>query len=136
MSTGHRVDLRIPSRPEFVSVARLAVSAIACRLNFGIDVIEDLKMAVGEACANAIQHSAADSEIAITCLLEPDQLVVEVVDSGMGFDPSARPSVDIEDLPESGYGLLVIQALMDEVCFQSSPEQGPRVRMVKRRLKK
>jgi serine/threonine-protein kinase RsbW len=135
MSASHRVELRIPSRAEFVSTARLVVSSVACRLDFGIDAIDDLKLAVGEACANAIKHSPADSEITITYELHPAHLIVEVVDHGMGFDPSARPSVDIDELPQSGLGLMVIEAVMDEVCFQSSPEQGTRVRMVKRRPK-
>jgi serine/threonine-protein kinase RsbW len=129
-----RVELRIPCSAEYVSVARLAVSAVASRMDFGVDALDDLKLAVGEACANAIQH-AAEGEIAIVCTLEPDRLVISVRDCGVGFDPKSARSRPADELPDGGLGLILIQALMDEVHIQSDREHGTEVRMVKRLLK-
>ena len=53
--TGCHVELRLPNRPEFVAVARLAVSAVATRMDFDVEAIEDVKVAVGEALNNAIR---------------------------------------------------------------------------------
>ena len=51
------VELRVPCKAEWVALARLSVAAVASRLHFSIDEIEDIKLAVAEACTNAIQHA-------------------------------------------------------------------------------
>ena len=136
-----KVELRIPARPEFLCLVRLAVAAVASHMNFDVDAIEDIKTGVGEACTNAIQHAsaeAADREIEIVCSLQSERLVVEVRDAGAGFDPArCLEQVDLDkvspdDLPDSGFGLLLIKALMDEFDCLSQPGVGTLVRMVKR----
>jgi serine/threonine-protein kinase RsbW len=52
------IVLQIPSRPEYVRVVRLALLGIASRLEFSFDDVEDMKLAVSEACNNAILHAA------------------------------------------------------------------------------
>ena len=138
--TAGKVELRIPSRPEFVGVARLAVAAVASRMGFTFDDIEDIKVSVGEALANAIQHAAEEArpqdEVVVCCWLDPEELVIEVRDRGRGFDPdTARQAARGDELAESGLGLLLIESLMDEVEFQARPDQGTQVRMVKRRTR-
>ncbi|MFS8513265.1 MAG: anti-sigma B factor RsbW, partial [Planifilum fulgidum] len=46
------IELTIPAKADFVGVVRLAVSGIASRMGFSYDDIEDLKVAVAEACTN------------------------------------------------------------------------------------
>jgi len=130
-----KVELHIPARAEFVGVARLAVSAVASRMDFDYEAVDDIKLAVGEACTNAIQHASPGGaeEIRISCQMEADRLVIEVRDRGAGFDPAGcLKEIDPESLPAHGYGLLLIQALMDEVECKSSPGDGTLVHMVKR----
>lgn len=134
--TASKVELRIPARPEFVSVARLAVSAVASRMEFKYDDIEDIKLVVGEACTNAIQHALDESrpqdEVVICCWPSAEELIIEVRDKGKGFDPvSVRKEAEEGTLSERGLGLLLIESLMDEVEFQSTPASGTQVRMVK-----
>ena len=140
-ATAEKVELRIPARPEFLEVARLTVAAIGHKMGFDVDAIEDIKVCVGEACNNAIQHASecdAGGEIQIVCSLELNQLVLEVQDAGPGFDPDLcieqvdLDTVAAEELPDSGYGLLLIKALMDEFHCLSQPGAGTLVRMVKR----
>ncbi|NIM04288.1 MAG: hypothetical protein GTN69_04500, partial [Armatimonadetes bacterium] len=134
MSTPTRVDLRIPTLPEFVAVARMTIAAIACRMDFPYDAVDDIKVAVGEACTNVIEHAAPESrsreEIEICCFLEPDALVIEVRDQGQGFDPNVHAQPD--PFSEGGLGLILIKALMDEIQLTSLTGQGTQVRMVKR----
>ncbi|HEX2948253.1 MAG TPA: ATP-binding protein [Armatimonadota bacterium] len=137
--TGCHVELNIPNRPEFVAVARLAVSAIATRMNFDIEAIEDIKVALGEACNNAIEHgcpsSAGNEMIEIRCDLEANGLVITVQDSGDGFDPTTATRQHRHGtmtLSERGLGMLLIESLMDEVDFSSTPGDGTQVRMMKR----
>lgn len=129
-----KVELKIPSLPEFVAVARLAVAAIASRMDFPYDAVDDIKVAVGEACTNAIEHTTCSAppgdEIIISCYLEQDALVIEVNDEGPGFDPQLCTEPDV--LSEGGLGLILIQALMDEVELTSLAGQGTQVRMTKR----
>lgn len=138
--TGCHVELRLPNRPEFVAVARLTVAAVACRMGFDVGDIEDIKVAVGEACTNAIEHGVPVDEstemITITCAVEAEALAITVHDPGIGFDPAsagASPhAAGTATLTEGGLGLLLIQALMDDVDVASTPEDGTCVRMVKR----
>lgn len=133
---GPKVEVRIPRQPEYVSVVRMAVGAVASKMDFGFDVLDDIKLAVAEACNNAIEHAVVPeghpNEITITCCLEQHQLVVIVCDPGIQ-PPPEKPAAQqaLDDLPESGYGLLLIQALMDELAWEPGPS-GTTVRMVKR----
>ena len=51
------ITLTIPAKPEYVSIARLTISGIATRMQFTIEEIDDLKIAISEACTNAVQHA-------------------------------------------------------------------------------
>ncbi len=136
---GCHVELHLPNRPEFVAVARLTVSAIACRLAFDIDAIEDIKVAVGEACTNAIEHGCPAQRgtqmIVVRCDIADDTLIITVLDPGEGFDPATAERQHPRGtmvLTERGLGMLLIESLMDEVDFSSNPGNGTQVRMVKR----
>ncbi len=137
--SGCHVELRLPNRPEFVAVARLAVAAVATRMEFTVEDIEDIKVAVGEACTNAIEHGCPLDDcvemITMRCELAQDGLTITVEDPGDGFDPSTatrQRGQGTMTLTERGLGMLLIESLMDEVDFSSSPGDGTQVRMVKR----
>jgi len=138
-SSGCHVELHLPNRPEFVAVARLAVSAVACRMSYDIDAIEDIKVAVGEACTNAIEHGCPPGpgaqEIIVCCDLTDEGLEITVKDPGEGFDPSTAARQHRHGtavLTERGLGMLLIESLMDNVHFDSIPGSGTQVRMMKR----
>jgi len=132
------VELRIPNKPEYVSVARLTLSGIASRMNFSYDEVEDLKIAIAEACTNAIQHAygedkGIEEEVIIRYLINPQKLIIEVQDKGRGFDPDiigkGPPGLDTE----GGLGIFLIKALVDEVKFKVNKEGGTQVQMIKYR---
>ncbi len=126
------VELRIPRRPEFVRVARMAARAVAAQLDFTYDLIMDIELAVGEACTNSVEHVSLEScrEVFTRFSAEPDRLVIEVIDHGQGFDPE-RPGGE----GGGGLGLDVIRGVMDEVYIECGEGGGTRVRMVKYRPK-
>jgi serine/threonine-protein kinase RsbW len=132
------VELEIPARPDFLSLARLVITGAATiEPTFSDDRIEDLRLAVSEACTNAIEAhvSAGHSErIVIRCDLAVDRIEVEVTDHGGGFDPdSADAAPDAEHperlLFESGLGIPLMRVLVDETEFQVTPS-GTMVRLV------
>jgi serine/threonine-protein kinase RsbW len=135
--TPEQVEIRIPRRAEFVRVARMAAGAVAAQMDFTYDVIKDVELAVGEACANAVEHVADEScdEVIVRFTIGDEQLTMEVVDKGEGFDPEqAGKATAGDDWDEpGGLGLLVIRELMDEMHIDCDPSTGTCVRMVKYR---
>jgi len=123
------VDLRIPSEPEWVAVARLAVSAIANRLPFSVEEIEDVKLAVAEACTTCIQDSPGEHFIDITCDVAERSLRIRVRDHAFERSEAARPrAVAFSE----GLGVFIIQALMDDVEYNVDPKSGTELVMTKR----
>jgi serine/threonine-protein kinase RsbW len=111
------VRLRIPAQPEWVGVARLAAAGIASRLNFSIEDIEDLKLAVAEACTCCIQGGGGD-EVKIDCRLLEDRITISVSRSGGIIKPG--PETRASDGPDlGGLGVFLIRALMDEVEYEA-----------------
>jgi serine/threonine-protein kinase RsbW len=125
------VQLRIPCKAEWVAVARLAVAAVANRLKFSIEEIEDVKLAVAEACTNAIQHSDGSGQIEILCVVEPGTLRVRVHAHGGSPSEHAR-ALSIEEVRAGGLGVFLIRSLMDEVEYDAHLERGTDLTMVKR----
>jgi anti-sigma regulatory factor (Ser/Thr protein kinase) len=137
---GEVIELEIPARAEFVALARLVVSALAASdSNLADERIDDLKLAVSEACTNAIEaHDAAGSNerVLVRCRAGDDSLEVCVEDRGQGFDPTELPDhppvTDPDRLKfERGLGIPLIRALVDEVEF-SPTDEGTAVRLVMR----
>ncbi len=126
------LELAIPARPEYVAVVRLVVASLAAsRRNLAADRIDDLKLAVSEACTNAIEaNQVVDAEqsapVLVSCWEAPERFEVCVADSGTGFDPSNLsvhpPVTDPERLTfERGLGIPLIRSLVDELRFDSTP---------------
>ncbi len=131
------IELEIPARPEYVALARLVVSSLASsRRDLTDDRVDDLKVAVSEACTNAIEaHHTADSHdsVIVRCVELDDRLEVEIADRGSGFDPESLPEhppvTDPERLNfERGLGLPLIRTLVDDVRISSSGD-GTKVTM-------
>jgi serine/threonine-protein kinase RsbW len=134
------VELEIPARPEFVALARLVVASFAStRVGLRDDQIDDLKIAVSEACTNAIEAhdaSATDERVLVRCCAPEGDLTVFVEDRGGGFDPSTLPAHPPVTDPtrlkfERGLGIPLIRSLVDDVEFESSAE-GTSVRLTMR----
>jgi serine/threonine-protein kinase RsbW len=132
------LELQIPASPEFIAVVRLVVSSlVTARRELSDDRVDDLKLAVSEACTNAIEaHDAVSSEAAVTMRLweDGDRIEVDIADEGPGFDPDTVPAhppvTDPQRLNfERGLGIRLIRTLVDEVAFESSAH-GTTVRMV------
>lgn len=125
------INISLPSKPEYVSVARLTASYIASQMNFDIEEIEDIKLAVGEACNNVVLHSGSEQtyEMKITNLFS--ELQIEIMDQGKGFEVDAYKQPSIENLQENGMGLFIIQSLMDDVKIETKNGIGTKIVMRK-----
>ena len=118
------VRLTLPARPENVAVVRHVLGAFAEALQLPDPVIEDMRLAVTEACTNVVRHAYADGEPGpVDILIRPvgDKLHVIVSDRGRGLGPS-------DDTSGPGLGLPLIAALAHTLEIGPG-ESGSRVEM-------
>jgi serine/threonine-protein kinase RsbW len=131
---GRSVRLRIPAKPEYITLVRLALSGLSRLRPLDEETLGDLKLAVTEACSNSVRHGYGNGRsgtVEIVYELQPDRLVVEVVDEGPGFDPEVARARD-EELNEGGLGIAIIRAVADEFEAGERPGGGgSRLRFVK-----
>lgn len=125
--------LRIPARPEYLVLGRLALTGLSRLRPIDPDDLSDLKLALTEACTNSIRHAYAGhcGSVEIEFRIEPESITIEVLDDGGGFElahslPDGEPD-------EGGLGLAIISAVTDEA--ESGRRQdgtGSRLRFRKR----
>lgn len=125
------VNLSLPSKPEYVSVARLTASFVANKMGFDIEAIEDIKLAVGEACNNAVLHSGSKDTYNLEFRQSEETLFVEIKDFGNGFNINEYHEPSLEEPQESGLGLFIIKSLMDEVIVETEKGSGTKIIMSK-----
>lgn len=136
------VTLTLPMSADMEVQASQSASALARSIAMSPEKIDEVRLAVVEACINAFEHShAEDSQVDITfCVLgredEPKALEIRVHDSGIGFSPDTvvEPSIadKLKATRKRGWGLKIIRGLMDEVEIDSS-QHGTTVVMRKLR---
>lgn len=132
------VELAIPARWAYLSLVRLVVDAAVGALAPGLGSarLDDLKLAVTEACSNAIEaHESTWSgePIVIRCELHDDKVTVDVADRGGGFDPSRLSALPAATDPgrldhESGLGIPLMRTLADRLTFVPA-QNGTTVRL-------
>ena len=133
--------MTVPNASEFVSVIRLAISGIASRMGFSIEEIEDIKVAVSEACTNVIQHAYDEQDdpnqhpILVNAIIYPKQLEIIIEDKGKGFDLAHIGTDEQKKQSEEklglGLGLTFIKSLMDDSEVTSEIGKGTRIKMIK-----
>jgi serine/threonine-protein kinase RsbW len=130
------LELTFPPKPEYVRVVRHTVAALARLQGATEDLIEDIKLAVSEACTTALMVNAELSPpepIAVRAWSEPEAVVVEVLDRGPAptkevlGDPE---ELDTGDLPfEKALSLPLIRGLVDELALGPREGGGSSLRM-------
>lgn len=128
-----QLSLRLPRDASTVAVVRgVAVDSLA-RLGVVEECIEEVRLALSEACTNVIDHAHATDEYEVRLDVDETHCVITVTDTGTGGDVlgqgAANPMPD--DDAERGRGLAIMRALMDAIDFHSVPEAGTVVRLEK-----
>lgn len=123
------LSLSLPRDARTIAVARHLCRKTLREMGVEDGCVSDIEIALTEACTNVLDHSAGheyDVELALT---ERD-CVIRVIDGGFGFDVDApRKATDTE--AESGRGISLMHALVDQVRFESRPEEGTVVHLEK-----
>jgi serine/threonine-protein kinase RsbW len=119
------VRLTLPARAENVAVVRHMLGAFGASVYLPDELIEDLRLAVTEACTNVVRHAyPAGYPGAVEISIEPrdERVRIVVADAGRGIGTST-------DTSGPGLGLPLIAAIADTVDLQSAPGGGCRVAM-------
>ena len=94
--------------------------------------VDDVALALTEACANVVRHSGVEDEYEVHLAVTDDLCEISVVDTGRGFDSSVLTRGMAPGSAEQGRGLALLTALVDRVKFESRPEEGTIVHLVKK----
>ena len=123
----------VPGKPEYVGTVRLAVSSLANCAGFDIEAIEDIKVAVSEACTNVVCHCKPNRDdcYEVACELGNGRIIISVIDRAGGYDTAKYQRPAMDNPKEGGLGLFIIKALMDEVDIFSELGMGTSIKMVK-----
>ncbi|GAA4112602.1 anti-sigma regulatory factor [Nocardioides fonticola] len=105
------VEVRVPADGAYVSVIRTTTAGLAARLDFTLDDVEDLRIAVGEACAVLLEQADDGADLEAAFWLEPGGLVVEIGAA------AATPSAPDED----SFAWQVLTTLADSVAADALP---------------
>ena len=125
------VRLSFPAKADYLLLARLALSGVLRHLSLDEARLADLKLAVTEACGNAVRHAYGDriGPVGVAFVLSPDRLVMIVEDQGDGMEvPATYPAVEAP--LEHGMGMSIIRTIVDEFDVEpGSDGRGTVVRM-------
>jgi serine/threonine-protein kinase RsbW len=142
------VEVSFTALPAHVRTARLVALAVARRAGVADELLDEVRLAVGEACSRAVgvhQSKTPDAPIVMRLTDEQDRFVVEVVDGGPLEQEAAEPDLSaldpeelsapaqdnadsLPDLLPPGFGLAVISGLVEDVQVTGDID-GTHVRM-------
>jgi serine/threonine-protein kinase RsbW len=136
----HDFVLHVPSSTDNLAMIRDFVARVVEKAGFDEKEVMKLSLAVDEACANVMEHayggSATKGPVRVRMTFDADQVIIEVADTGKGFDPAQIPVKDVEQLirerRNGGLGWRLIRSVMDEVQYQIVPGEKNELRMTKK----
>lgn len=157
-STGPARDVRFclvfPREAISIPAVRRVLGDALSRLGVEPGDISDLLLAVTEACSNVLRHAGPGRRYEVVAQVGKNRCVLQVVDSGRGIDPSRlrarhahlrRPpvrsgvllrrrmrDVEVAQLAESGRGMAIMRACVDDVSLRTGPGRGTVVSLRKR----
>ncbi|AIQ65565.1 Serine-protein kinase RsbW [compost metagenome] len=136
-----KVMLQLPASADYVDIVRLNLYGIASKMGFSYEDIEDMKVAVSEACNNSVLYAYGQQDGIVDVIFEvsADALSITVKDEGESFDKADASAEritlhdkELGDVQVGGLGFYLMQALMDEVNVVSEFGKGTTVTLTKK----
>jgi len=124
------IVVQTPGEISFLQRIREFVAGIASESGMSEQDIDNLELAVDEACANVIEHGYdpddPNKNITIRMEIDPSKLVLTIIDQGKSFDPRSKEQLDIKQLIEmkrdGGLGISLIKRAMDAIDYRTTPD--------------
>ncbi|GIO37587.1 serine-protein kinase RsbW [Paenibacillus antibioticophila] len=136
-----KIVISLPAHAEYVDIVRLNLYGVASKMGFSYEEIEDMKVAVSEACNNSVLYAYKDGAgmMEVVFEVQNDALSITVKDEGESFESwgerSALHDKDLSDAQIGGLGFYLMQALMDDVSVVNEAGKGTKVVMTRRLVK-
>ena len=118
--------LRVPLDPHACKGVRERLLEHAQNAGITAPILDDFIFAVGEALANAIEHSHTEGSVEVRCYIDDEKIIAIVTDEGQGFEFSGRPTIP-KAMAERGRGLSIMQGFTDIFSLRSTPGEGTAV---------
>jgi serine/threonine-protein kinase RsbW len=132
-------NLVVKSRTENLALIRDFISSNASKAGFSKDEIDDMILAVDEACTNVIKHAykySPDGDITIEIKFDKSVFTITIEDNGISFNPDVVPAPDLQKYYREhrvgGLGMYLMKTLMDDVRYDSLPGKYNRVSLIKK----
>ncbi|HJW64266.1 MAG TPA: ATP-binding protein [Actinomycetes bacterium] len=125
------LSLTLPRDKQTVPVARHIVRNAMEQVGVEETCVDDVELALSEACTNVLLHSGPGDQFVVRLDLEDRLGVLRIIDLGHGFDSAKVQATDDLVEAERGRGLGVMQAVVDRVDLTSRPEAGTIVTLEK-----
>ena len=131
------LQVKFPSLPENISLSRVIVASFAAQLDFTLNELEEIRVAVSEAVSNCVIHGYPgnrEGEICLELAIDGGMLEIVVVDYGRGIEDLdlVKTPAYSTDPERMGLGLVFMESFMDEMILESEPGKGTRVVMRKK----
>lgn len=136
-----KIVISLPANAEYVDIVRLNLYGIASKMGFSYEEIEDMKVAVSEACNNSVLYAYKDGagNMEIVFEVQKETLSITVKDEGESFEAwgerSALHDKELSEAQIGGLGFYLMQALMDEVSVVNEAGKGTKVVMTRHLMK-
>jgi serine/threonine-protein kinase RsbW len=127
-----QIALSLPREAISVPLTRHTVSAALYTAGVEPTCVDEVEVALSEACTNAVQHAVGGVSYEVNVSISDEQVSIEVVDSGSGFGQREVPSDGVDHMSENGRGMALINALSDLTVFDSITGKGGSVHLTKR----
>jgi anti-sigma regulatory factor (Ser/Thr protein kinase) len=118
------ITLTLPARPENIALVRHMIGALGAAIQLPQPTVDDMRLAVTEACTNVVRHAYSDDAGRIEVVIRPDGEAINVIVSDDGRGLGASP-----DVSGPGLGLSLIAALADRLEIDHAPQKGSRLLM-------
>jgi serine/threonine-protein kinase RsbW len=129
----HVIRLSFPAKPDYLLLARLALSGIGRTTPVADELLADLKLALTEACGNCVRHAYPDGpgDVSVAYAFGQDEIEMIVEDQGVGIEEGAADRSSTTN--DSGMGMSIIRTVVDQLEVRPGADgRGTVVRMTKR----
>ena len=125
------VAVCLPHEVDTIALIRSATRSLLTLFGVTEDCVEDIQLALSEACTNVIEHASTDDEYEVQVRVDDQQCEISVRNAGSDFDAAALTGLMPDPRSATGRGVAIMHALMDSVDFTSDPQGGTIVRLVR-----
>lgn len=128
------ITLNMPSDMSTLPLVRHITRQVMCELGVEVGCVDDVELALAEACANVVEHARTHGGYEVEIDITDGNCSLRVVDRGRGFDYQSLGGTSAADTTpaDRGRGITLMEALVDLATFQSRPEAGTVVHLVKK----